>query len=649
MTNIFKAVILAAGFGSRLRPITEEMPKCLTEINGKPILWHTLQSLNKCGINEVTIVIGYQGQTVIDRFGCQFEGIRIAYLWNDRYAQTNTMYSAWLARDVLEGGAILIEGDVLFKKTFIEFALNTPKDKSFWLVSKFGPESDGSMSVTDETGRIVEIRIVRNQLDNYQDNFFKSTGVLKITTEYGLWFSQWLSVEVNKNNVNVYYDLVISEHLDEIPIFVKCVENTQWIEIDDIQDLKKAEKIFQPRKYVIIIMDGAADLGVETLGNKTPLEVANIPTIHSITAKGQTGLMQTLYPGVPVDSIVASMGILGFYPPRYYPCGRASFETIAQNIFLEDDDIAFRCNLISLDEKRRIKDFTANQISTENALKIIDNLTFDYENIELFSGQSYRNIVVMRNVKCLAKDILSNPPHTNLGIPIEEILLKGEGTQASQVVEKLNSIMFDSIEQISHINKMHNTSADMIWIWSPSSNPRMPSFEYKFGLRGAIVAGLDFIRGIGMAAGMETKEIHGATGYLNTNFKEKVKYAKNFLQYNDFVLIHVNAPDEEAHARNVERKIEAIERIDHEIVLPILVYLESHYSNNFRIAILPDHYTSVSDGRHLDLPVPYCIYGVGIKPDEVNRFTELLIGKHNDKIIKSIDFIQQLTSNIGEN
>ena len=644
MANISKAVILAAGLGSRLRPVTEEMPKCLTEINGKPILSHTLQSLNKYGINEVTIVIGYHGQAVIDQFGSQFEGIRISYLWNERYAQTNTMYSAWLARDVLKDGAFLIEGDVLFKESFLSVTQKIPKDRSIWVVSRFGPDFDGSMSITNEEGRIIEIRIVRTQLENYSDNLFKSTGILRISPAYGLRFSQWLSEEVSKCNINIYYDLVIAQHLEEFPIFVKCVEKSQWIEIDNLQDLKKAEKIFQPRKYVIIIMDGAADLGVEKLGNKTPLEVANLPTIHAITAKGQTGLMQTIYPGVPVDSIVANMGILGFYPPRYYPNGRASFEAIAQNILLEDDDIAFRCNLISLDDKRRIKDFTANQISTENALKIIDNLTFDCEDIELYSGQSYRNILVLRNAKCLAKDILSNPPHTNIGNPIDKNLLNGQDIRASHVVEKLNSIMFDSIEQISRINKKYNTGADMIWIWSPSSKPGMPSFEDKFGLRGAIVAGLDFIRGIGMAVGMETKEIHGATGYLDTNLGEKVKYAKNFLQYNDLVLIHVNAPDEEAHARNIERKIEALERIDHEIVSPLLEYLESHYNNNFRMAILPDHYTTVSDGKHLDRAVPYCIFGVGIKPDDVNRFTESLIEKQGNKLIKSIDFIQLLIS-----
>jgi 2,3-bisphosphoglycerate-independent phosphoglycerate mutase len=648
MTKISRAVILAAGLGSRLRPITEEMPKCLTEIYGKPILWYSLQSLNKCGISEVIIVIGFSGQTIIDRFGSQFEGIKITYVWNDIYTKTNSMYSAWLVRSVLEKGALLIEGDVLFKESFIELALNTPEDRSYWLVSPFGPESEGSMSIADKTGRIVEIRIIRSRLDYYPDNFYKSTGVLKISPQYGLHFSRWLSEEVNNDNVNIYYDLVIAKHLDEIPLFVTCVEDNQWIEIDNVQDLKTAENRFQPRKYVIIILGGAADPGVEKLDDKTPLEVADIATIHTLTAKGKTGLLQTLYPGVPVDSIVANMGILGFYPPRYYPSGRASFEAIAQNILLEDDEIAFRCNLISLTEERRIKDFTAHHISTENALEIINYLTFDTEDIEIYSGQSYRNILVVKNAGCHAKDILAHPPHTNLGIPVEEILLRGDGIKASEVAEKLNSVMLDSMNQISTLNRTQKTSADMIWLWSPSSNPRMPSFEEKFGIRGAIVAGLDFIRGIGMAIGMETKEIHGATGLLDTNFKEKVKYAKNFLHYNDLVVIHINAPDEEAHARNCERKTEAIERIDHEIVLPIFEYLELHYKNNYRIAVLPDHYTCVNNGQHMSRAVPYCIFGAGIKPDSVNSFTEREVEKHHDTILKSIDFIQLLTSDSGE-
>jgi 2,3-bisphosphoglycerate-independent phosphoglycerate mutase len=643
-TIISKAVILAAGLGSRLRPITEEMPKCLTEIHGKSILWYALHALNEYGINEVTIVIGYQGQQIIDQFGERFEKIKITYLWNERYAQTNSMYSAWLARDFLERGAFLIEGDVLFKKTFITSALKTFENKSLWIVSKFGPECDGSMSITNADGRIEEIRIVRNKLDNYQDNFFKSTGVLRILPEYGMQLSRWLSEEVLKGNVNVYYDIIISQHLDEIPIFINCVEDTEWIEIDNIQDLIKAERLFQPRKYVIILMDGAADLPIRTLENSTPLEYANLPTIQKITSQGRTGLLQTMYPGVPVDSIVANMGILGFYPPRYYPFGRASFEAMAQNILLEENDIIFRCNLISLDINRKIKDFTANQISTESALKIINNLEFDQDEIEIYSGQSYRNILVFKNARCHAKDIIGNPPHTNIGIPIENILLKGNGIDASNLAEKLNSIMVDSINQIKKLNEKYDTAADMIWLWSPSSYPKLPSFYTRFGIRGAIVGGLDFIRGIGMAVGMETKEIHGATGYLNTDFKEKVKYAKNFLHHNDLVFIHINAPDEEAHSRNVKKKIEALEKIDQEIVLPIFEFLESHYPNNYRIAILPDHYTCVFDGQHLDRPVPFCIYGVGIQRDIVDRFSESLIEKQSTGVIKSIEFISFVIS-----
>jgi 2,3-bisphosphoglycerate-independent phosphoglycerate mutase len=172
----------------------------------------------------------------------------------------------------------------------------------------------------------------------------------------------------------------------------------------------------------------------------------------------------------------------------------------------------------------------------------------------------------------------------------------------------------------------------------------MPSFVERFGIRGAIVAGLDFMRGIGEATGMHTKEIHGATGYLNTNFREKLKYAKNFLLHNDFVLVHVNAPDEEAHAGNAANKVLALELIDREIVTPLLEHLERRYPNNFRICVLPDHYTCLADSQHLEVPVPYAMYGAGIAPDAVERYSEAAVAKVHKDVLMSTSLLEVLLS-----
>jgi len=429
-----------------------------------------------------------------------------------------------------------------------------------------------------------------------------------------------------------------------MPIHVCRVEGLPWMEIDTLDDLRMAERLFEQTKNIIVVMDGAADLPIEQLDGKTPLQVARIPAIDSITKRGRTGMLQTMYPGVPIDSITGNMGILGFDPCRYYPAGRASFEAMAQGIYLEDNDIVFRCNLISITDERRIKDFTAGNIPTRETVRLINRIELEASDLEIYSGQSYRNALVLRNAPCLAKDLVAAAPHQNMNVPISDILLRGTTPEAQDVADRLNRIIVRSIDQIADINDSLHTAADMLWLWSPSSCPKMPSFNERFGMRGAIVAGLDFMRGIGEATGMQTKEIHGATGYLDTAYREKLKYAKMFLLHNDFLFLHVNAPDEEGHAGRVDGKIQALENIDREIIGPLVDYLDERYPNNYRIAVLPDHYTCLVDAQHLDTPIPYCMAGVGIKPDSVEQYTEATVSNAHDDVSKSIDFLRLLST-----
>ena len=641
MSEIKKAIILAAGLGSRLKPLTDEVPKCLTEVNGKPILEHTLNILEKNGINEAAIVVGYLGDIVIDKLGHSYRNMKITYIWNKVYDETNSMYSAWLAREYLEQGAILIEGDTVFEEALIRKVLQAPDDKAFWIGDRFNREYMGSMSITDSENRIIDVQIVREELREYKDNYYKSTGVLKIPPWYGKLFSEWLNEEVNNGNVQVYYDIVISKHVNDAPIYIFDFTGGIWNEIDSLDDLKKTERIFTPTKYVIIILDGAADLPISELDNKTPLETAQVPNIDSLTKKGKTGLMRTMYPGLPVGSIVANLGILGYNPMRYYPNGRASFEALAQDIFLDEGDIAFRCNLVSLRDGR-LKDFTANNISDAEARRIIENLELNDDTLSIYPGQGYRNIMIARGANCNAGEIVASEPHHNIGRPIEELLLKGTSTRSIKVAEKLNRIMLDSSKKIEELNKEFNSLADMMFLWSPSSEPRIPSFHRKFGIDGAIISGLDFMRGIGIAARMESRKVPGATGYSDTNLKEKLRYTQDSLRYNDLVYLHINAPDEESHMKNVSGKVDIIEKIDKEIVGPIKDYLDRNYPNEYRLAALPDHYTLLKNGEHSDMLVPYLIFGKGIERDYVSSFTEKSIAEKSRTIIKSYEFMEFL-------
>ncbi len=244
MQEIKKAVVLAAGLGSRLKPLTDTAPKCLTEVNGKVLLEHTLGILENNGIDEAVIVVGYLGDVVIDKIGPEFGKMKVTYLWNKIYEKTNSMYSAWLAREYLEQGAMLIEGDTIFEESLVRGVLGEHPGRACWVGDRFTPVYDGSMSTTDSENRIVELRIVREKLREYRSNYFKSTGVLKITSEYGRALSRWLDEDVRRGNVRIYFDIVIAGHLADAPIYMHDFTGGKWVEIDDIGDLRRAEQLF---------------------------------------------------------------------------------------------------------------------------------------------------------------------------------------------------------------------------------------------------------------------------------------------------------------------------------------------------------------------------------------------------------------------
>jgi choline kinase len=170
--------------------------------------------------------------------------MKVTYLWNEIYEKTNSMYSAWLAREYLEKGAVLVEGDTIFEESLVSGVLREPSGRACWVGDRFTPQHDGSMSTTDSESRIIDLRIVREKLPEYRSNFFKSTGVLKITPGYGRALSRWLDEDVRRGDVRIYYDIVISRHLTDAPIYIHDFTGGKWIEIDDITDLERAEALF---------------------------------------------------------------------------------------------------------------------------------------------------------------------------------------------------------------------------------------------------------------------------------------------------------------------------------------------------------------------------------------------------------------------
>ncbi len=376
-------------------------------------------------------------------------------------------------------------------------------------------------------------------------------------------------------------------------------------------------------KYLIIVGDGMGDLPVKELDHQTPLEAARTPHLDEIVRRGRLGLMQTIFPNLPAGSIVANMGILGFDPYEYYPHGRASFEALAQGIVLQPGDLAFRCNLISLDGDR-IKDFTAGMISDGDALSMLTHLklTKDSFEIEVYPGMSYRNLLIIRAAGIEADEIVCFEPHMNIGQEIHDILPHGRTQQARKFIPVLRKIQLDSIDQFRELNRRFHTKADMIWLWSPSAPPNMPDMLETYGVTGGIVCGMDFLKGIGLAAGLRTEHIAGANAYIDTNYAGKLATAKRFLQLDDLVYVHINAPDEEGHQRDPAGKVRSIELIDQEIIGPLYELCEQDFPGDYRMMILPDHYTLLCDGTHTAHLVPVALFGAGIEPDKSTRLTE---------------------------
>ena len=245
---INKAIILAAGMGTRLKELTQDKPKCLVKVNGKEILRSNLEKLERNGITEAVILVGYLANKIEETFGESFGNMKLTYVESKRYMETNNMYSLWLARQHLSDGALLMEGDVVFEEEIIQKALTTDADKSFWVVDKFTEELDGCMSTTDMDNRIIDLRIVREKLPEYKSNYHKSVGILKITPKYGQEFSRWLDEDVQAGNVKIYYDLVLQRRLHQLPLYVCSINGLKWFEIDNQEDLKKAEEIFSGEK-----------------------------------------------------------------------------------------------------------------------------------------------------------------------------------------------------------------------------------------------------------------------------------------------------------------------------------------------------------------------------------------------------------------
>ena len=382
-------------------------------------------------------------------------------------------------------------------------------------------------------------------------------------------------------------------------------------------------------KYIIVLGDGMADEPLAELGGRTPLEAARTPNLDRLAREGAAGMLRTIPDGFEAGSDIANMAVLGYSPEKYYT-GRGPLEAMSMGIDLAESDIAYRCNLVTV-INGVMQDFSAGHISSTEGASLLAALADAVPDVLVRPGVSYRNLLVVHN----GKGCTSTPPHDIVGQAVAPYIPSGGDAQVlTRCVEESRKVFVDHPINAAR-KKAGKTPATQIWPWSGGKRPALPLFYEQYGKKGGIISAVDLLNGIGRCAGMEIVTVPGATGYLDTDYDAKAKYALDAIRHLDFLYLHIEAPDEAGHLGSIEEKVKAIERVD-DVVGTIL--------DNFDgvVAVLPDHPTPIRVKTHTRDPVPFVVRGKGT--DTTQRFTEREGKKGIFGTIDATDFLPFLFS-----
>lgn len=361
-------------------------------------------------------------------------------------------------------------------------------------------------------------------------------------------------------------------------------------------------------KYIIILGDGMADEPLEALSGKTPLEHAATPVMDELAGKGEIGLAKTVPDTMKPGSDVANLAVLGYDPTKNYS-GRSPLEALSVRVNMDPEDVVLRCNIVTLTEEepydqKTILDHSAGEISTEEADVLMDTIRehFNNEEFSFFTGTSYRHITVWKHGKVL--DMAQ--PHDHLGEKIGAFLPTEQAfrNMMEKSFELLNNHPINQKRAAEGKNK-----ANSLWFWGAGTKPSLASFQEKTGLKGAMISAVDLLKGIAVGTGMRVIEVPGANGSLHTNYEGKARAAVKAVleEGDDFVYIHVEAPDEMGHQGSIENKIKAIEELDSKVVALVKREMDAS-GEDYRLLIMPDHPTPIRCRTHTSDPVPYILY-----------------------------------------
>jgi len=382
-------------------------------------------------------------------------------------------------------------------------------------------------------------------------------------------------------------------------------------------------------KYVVVLPDGVADVPIKELGNKTPLDVAKHPNMDWIAREGITGLARTIPQGFPPGSDVGCMSVFG-YDPRNYFTGRAPLEAAAQGITLGPDDVAFRCNTVTVKDGV-MADYSAGHIESVDSAELIKAAgeRFGKNGLRFYPGVGYRHLAVVKGTD-YAKTICT-PPHDISGKLIDPHLPSGSGS------ELVRQIMHESVGVLgAHpVNQQRikdgKAPATMLWFWGQGTAATFPPFQKEYGLKGACISAVDIVRGLGRLVGFAIMQVPGITGYFDTNYQGKAEYALKALDDHDFVLVHIEATDEASHMGDAQKKIQAIEDTDRLVVGTLLEGLKRR-GGPYAVLVVCDHPTSTLLKTHIAEPVPFAIYATTGLKDHVSAYTESAVQQSVNRI-----------------
>ncbi len=375
-------------------------------------------------------------------------------------------------------------------------------------------------------------------------------------------------------------------------------------------------------KYIVILGDGMSDEPMEGLNGRTPLEVANIPTMDALASMGELGMVQNVPAGMSPGSDVANLSVMG-YDPKVSYSGRSPLEALSLNIDMEPDDIVFRVNVVTVTDEepyaeKTIVDHSAGEISTADAAILMKSIqeAFNSDEFQFYPGTSYRHIMIWKKGRLSRLE----PPHDHLTqvigpwLPQEQVL--------RDFMERSYEILNNHPLNLQRAAEGKN-KANSLWYWGPGTKPSLENFQAKTGLKGAMVSAVDLLKGIAVGSGMQVCQVEGATGSIDTNWEGKAQAAIDALLKDgcDYVYVHLEAPDEMAHQGLTQEKILSIEYLDSRIVAPIKAAMEAA-GEEFRMLILPDHPNPIKYRTHTGDPVPYVLYDSTRQCRKIAHYTE---------------------------